>query len=180
MVCQLVRVHRRRWTILLGLIFFSLSSPSLISLQRGVPIVLLGEGIRTWSSGFLEKNVFLQTRGPYAMTRHPLYLGNMIIGIGFAVVGNRFSGGVILLAGLSILFTVTMYEEEAALSQRFGKSYEDYVHHVPRFLPSWKHFDIKGFKWSRVVVNRELARWQRIVGGILLFLVKGWIVQGGL
>ncbi len=173
---QLVRDHRRRWTVLLGLIFFLLSSPSLISFQIGLPIVLLGETVRTWSSGFLEKNIFLQTRGPYAMTRHPLYLGNIIIGIGFAFIGNSVLGGILLLAGLYLIFTITMYEEEADLSHHFGKNYEDYVDRVPRLFPRWKRFDFSGFRWSRVMVNCELARWQRIVGGVFLFLVKGWIV----
>lgn len=109
------------------------------------------------------------------MTRHPLYLGNIVIGIGFACAGNSFLAGILLFAGLSIIFTITMQEEEANLSQRFGKSYEDYADCVPRLFPSWKRFDFNGFQWGRVMVNRELARWQRIAGGVLLFLVKGWI-----
>jgi protein-S-isoprenylcysteine O-methyltransferase Ste14 len=142
----------------------------------GLPIVLLGEVVRTWSSGFLEKNVFLQTRGPYAMTRHPLYLGNIVIGVGFAFMGNSLPGGGVLLAGLAIIFTITMQEEEVALSLRFGKNYKDYVDRVPRLIPRLNRFDFKGFQWNRVMVNCELARWQRIVGGVLLFLVKGWFV----
>jgi len=110
------------------------------------------------------------------MTRHPLYLGNLVIGIGFAFMGNSFLGGAFLLAGLSIIFTITMYDEETTLFKRFGESYEDYVNRVPRLFPRWKYFDFKGFQWSRVMVNRELARWQRIVGGVLLFLIKGWLI----
>jgi len=173
---RLVRVHRRRWTILLGLIFFLLASPSLLSLQMGLPLVFLGEGVRTWSSGFLEKNVFLQTNGPYLIMRHPLYLGNIVIGVGFAFMGNSLMGGLLLLAGLSVIFTITIHEEEAALSQRFGKSYEDYANLVPRLLPRRIRFDFKGFKWSRFMTNCELARWQRIVGGVFLFLLKGWML----
>ena len=49
---------------------------------------LLGEALRTWSSGTLVKNEVLTTEGPYALCRNPLYVGNFLIGFGGALFGH--------------------------------------------------------------------------------------------
>ena len=59
--------------------------------------LFLGLVIRALASGHLQKNEQLATAGPYAYTRNPLYLGSLILAIGFAlasrswwiVAGNR-------------------------------------------------------------------------------------------
>ena len=57
--------------------------PSWASLAVGAVIALLGIFIRAVASGHVEKNRVLAITGPYAYVRNPLYLGSIIIGIGF-------------------------------------------------------------------------------------------------
>jgi len=61
----------------------------------------LGMTIRLWASGFIVKDKQLATSGPYAFVRHPLYVGNLLIGLGFGLA----SGSVAALAvfGLIVL-----------------------------------------------------------------------------
>lgn len=40
----------------------------------GVLFVFIGNIIRTWAAGVLHKNAALSTKGPYAISRNPLYL----------------------------------------------------------------------------------------------------------
>src|SRR6476620_11935209 len=78
---------RRRVT--LGFVFaiavLCFASPSRDSLIAGAAIGVLGEAIRIWAAGHLEKSREVTTSGPYRFTRHPLYLGSSIMALGVAV-----------------------------------------------------------------------------------------------
>ena len=49
------------------------SHPSTESLLYGIPVSLLGLGLRAWAAGHLAKNQKLTTSGPYRFLRHPNY-----------------------------------------------------------------------------------------------------------
>ena len=72
---------------LIGVVFVVLTRPTLTSIALGFPLVLLGEAIRIWASGHIEKTKILATGGPYAHCRHPLYVGSLLIALGAAVAG---------------------------------------------------------------------------------------------
>jgi protein-S-isoprenylcysteine O-methyltransferase Ste14 len=48
----------------------------------GAAIAVIGESIRAGAAGHLEKSKEVTQSGPYRYTRHPLYLGSSLIGIG--------------------------------------------------------------------------------------------------
>ena len=55
---------------------------------------MAGECLRLWAAGHLEKSKEVTRSGPYRHTRHPLYLGSSIIGIGIALgdaLGTMFT-----------------------------------------------------------------------------------------
>ena len=58
-------------------------------LAVGAAIAIVGESIRLWAAGHLEKSKEVTQSGPYRYTRHPLYLGSSLIGIGMAVAANN-------------------------------------------------------------------------------------------
>ncbi|HVQ28348.1 MAG TPA: methyltransferase, partial [Vicinamibacteria bacterium] len=62
-----------------------LARPTPGSLLAALPFAVLGEGLRLWASGHIEKTQRLATGGPYAHTRNPLYLGSALIAIAVAV-----------------------------------------------------------------------------------------------
>ena len=45
----------------------------------------MGVLVRALASGHIRKNAALATTGPYAHTRNPLYLGFIIIAVGFVI-----------------------------------------------------------------------------------------------
>jgi protein-S-isoprenylcysteine O-methyltransferase Ste14 len=51
-------------------------------------IVVLGLAVRLWASGFIVKNKELATNGPYALVRHPLYVGSIFILIAFSAASG--------------------------------------------------------------------------------------------
>src|SRR6476620_11071296 len=71
-----------------GIVAVSLSHPTWNSLASGTTIAVIGEAIRVWAAGHLEKGREVTASGPYALTRHPLYLGSCIMGAGFAVASH--------------------------------------------------------------------------------------------
>ena len=92
----------RRIRVPLGFIFavlyFWLARPTWRSMALGAIVIVPGLLIRALASGHVRKNEALATSGPYAYTRNPLYLGSLLMGVGFAVaarswwVGSRADG----------------------------------------------------------------------------------------
>ena len=74
----------------------------------------------------------LMTRGPYAYSRHPMYLTELALWVGWAVL----YGSIIVFAGLITLCVVVSIlapREERALEAKFGEAYRQYMARVPRW-----------------------------------------------
>ena len=64
----------------------------------------------------------LMTRGPYAYSRHPMYLAELALWLGWAVL----YGSIIVLAGLvalCVVVNILALREERALEAKFGEAY---------------------------------------------------------
>src|SRR5215813_1475703 len=83
-----------------AVLYFWVAQPDKASLWQGSILVALGLGIRTLASGYVLKNEELATTGPYAYTRNPLYLGSLILAVGFAWT----SRSPWILAGVVLMF----------------------------------------------------------------------------
>ncbi len=150
-----------RWRVpvgwVLGLLALWVAEPSGISLITGVLIALIGETLRLWASGYLEKDRRLTTEGPYAWTRNPLYLGSLFVGLGFILA----TGKPLLLLVLAALFAAVYYpvmkREAARLEAAFPKDYPLYASRVPLLIPRVPRGERSGaaFSWDRVWTNRE-------------------------
>jgi len=68
-----------------------LAKPTMRTLALGGAIAIAGELLRVWAAGHLEKGREVTVSGPYRLTRHPLYVGSSIMGLGFAVASNSAS-----------------------------------------------------------------------------------------
>lgn len=129
-------------------LYFSAPSPE--SLAFGLMLGLLGESLRFWSIGYSGGHTrglaveapFLATGGPYARTRNPLYLGNVLnsLGVAVAAVGQcKLRLALILLTlatgSLGLVYGSIIPLEESFLSFAYGTQYELYCAEVPRFFP---------------------------------------------
>jgi protein-S-isoprenylcysteine O-methyltransferase Ste14 len=127
----------------LGFIFaaayFWFASPTWASLGAGFAVALVGVVIRALASGHIRKNAELATTGPYAYTRNPLYLGSIIIAVGFIIAARNIWIGIGALAMFAFIYLPVITAEEKYLRSAFP-GYEQYATEVPRFLPRLKPY----------------------------------------
>jgi len=117
-----------------AVLYFWLARPTASSITLGAIVVVPGLLIRAFASGHVRKNEALATSGPYAYARNPLYLGSLIIGVGFAMASRSWWVGVALVVMFFAIYLPVIKNEEAFLRTRFSE-FEDYARHVPRILP---------------------------------------------
>lgn len=158
---MLRRIARLRVTIgfIASAAVLWLAQPTMRSLAWGAAIAAIGEAIRVWAAGHLEKGREVTMSGPYAFTRHPLYLGSTIIGIGLAVASASFIVAAIVLGYLAITLTAAISTEEAHLTEKFGSAY-------PAYREGRAAGERRRFSFARAMKNREY----RAVAGLAAVL----------
>ena len=135
--------------------------PSWLSLACGLPIALLGAGLRGWASGHLRKNAELATSGPYAHTRNPLYFGSFVMVAGFAAAGGNKWLALWVMWLFMIVYRPVMKAEVAHIRQLFGAAYDEWAAHVPLFIPRLTPYrpdskdEPRAFDWSQYLHHRE-------------------------
>jgi protein-S-isoprenylcysteine O-methyltransferase Ste14 len=161
-----------RWRVSLGFLLalaaIWLATPTVRSLAIGGLIAACGEAFRVWAAGHLEKSTEVTRSGPYRFTRHPLYLGSSLIGVGLAVAAHHVLLGLLILVYLVTTLTAAMRSEEAHLREKFGDAYDAYAEQRAATMQ-------RGFSWSRALRNREHHAMAGLVGGLLVLALKmGW------
>ena len=136
-----------------------LAQPTARSVAVGAVVAAIGEAIRVWAAGHLEKGREVTTSGPYAFTRHPLYLGSVLIGIGLAIASARAVVAALVLAYLGITLTAAIRTEEAHLTEKFGVEY-------PAYRAGQAGGEVRRVSAARAIRNREY----RAVLGLLLVM----------
>lgn len=77
----------------------------------------------------------LVTRGPYRVVRNPMYVGVLLVLLGWVALYQTLALG-IYTAAVGIGFHVwTVLYEEPRLRRAFGAEYDDYCARVGRWLP---------------------------------------------
>lgn len=81
-----------------------------------------------------ERTRQLVTQGIYRYSRNPIYLGDLLLLLAWAVwLGNGFT--LIWLPGfIAYMNRIQIAAEEQALTAKFGLAYRDYCHTVRRWL----------------------------------------------
>jgi protein-S-isoprenylcysteine O-methyltransferase Ste14 len=163
----------RRIRVPLGFVFavlyFWLARPTWRFLAFGAILIVPGLLIRALASGHVRKNEALATSGPYAYTRNPLYLGSLLIGIGFAVAARSWWVGVALVIMFFAIYLPVILDEEAFLRQKFPE-FEEYAQRVPRMFPrvtppSNTQDTTAGFSLDLYLKHRE---YNALIGSVLL------------
>lgn len=152
----------------------------------GVLAVAAGELLRLWAVHHI--GVISRTRsdrlgplvetGPFSLVRNPLYLGNILLWLGFTV-----SARLLWLAPFVVLLLAAEYHaivrwEERLLESRVGTAYRAYTQRVPRWLPSMHAPDRAplnaAFSW-RETFHSERGTLIAIVVGYALLWAKAKI-----
>ncbi len=115
----------------------------------GAILVIVGEAVRVWASGHVKKDKCLATTGPYAFVRHPLYVGNNTIVVGFCLASGLWWGLPLWVALAVAFFPPAISHEDMLLHRLFGSEWEDWRMHTRALIPRLTPFrlGIRG-EWS--------------------------------
>jgi protein-S-isoprenylcysteine O-methyltransferase Ste14 len=177
-----------RWRVRTGypvaVIFLVLAAPTERSILIGGAVALVGILIRGASSGYLRKYEELATTGPYAHTRNPLYFGSALLAAGFAITGNSWLAGFLVIAYFAVFYTAVMRNEENDLRTRFGAVFNEYAASVPLFFPRisasrtkppQESLLAKTFSWRQYRRNREYNALLGTLAGLGVMWLRMWI-----
>jgi len=133
----------------------------------GAAIAIAGQGLRMLTIGYeyivrggREGKVYaehLVQGGVFAHSRNPLYLGNVLIVAGLAVMANSPPLYLIGIPFFLFVYAAIIAAEENFLRGKFGAEYLEYCEGVNRIWPKWKGFrqSIAGmrFNWRRLAIR---------------------------
>ncbi len=145
-----------------------LATPTWGLLAIGTAVALAGESIRVWAAGHLEKSREVTRSGPYRWSRHPLYVGSALMGVGVAIAGNSAIAALAISLYLVVTMAAAIRTEEAFLRGRFGSEYRRSCRGASR-APD------RPFSLARAWRNRE---YRAVVGMGAVFAIlalKAWL-----
>ena len=152
------RVYRSRTRILLSrgfsvallLVFLFTKAPGLLQFPQVIALGLTGLLLaclsafgRVWSSMYIggRKTSRLVDKGPYSVTRNPLYIFSLLGAAGLGLASCNPLVLLCLLAGFLLYYPGVISREEEKLRAKHGAAFEEYMARVPRILPRISLFE---------------------------------------
>jgi protein-S-isoprenylcysteine O-methyltransferase Ste14 len=126
---------RQVFGLLLSVFFVVVAQPVDWLLYPATFVVLAGIAVRLWASGFIVKNAELATNGPYALVRHPLYVGNILILFAFAAASGLWWAFLVVIAFLWFYYPTAIEYEDRKLRSIFSSAWEEFADRTPALMP---------------------------------------------
>jgi len=142
-----------------------LARPTPLSWWIGLVVAGVGEAIRIWAAGHLEKGREITRSGPYRWSRHPLYVGSSIIAVGIVIASRSVPVGIVTAFYMGATITAAIRTEEAFLTERFGDAYDRYRESGGDPMP-------RRFSVARAVRNREYRAVAGLAAGFALLALR--------
>ena len=136
-----LRYHEasRQWFAVLFVLLVSwLGDTNLTLLYAGAAVAAVGELIRMWASGHVKKNKELATDGPYAYARHPLYVGNILILVGYSVASNTWWSFLLMAFLLWFYYPPAISYEDKKLKNIFGEQWVEWSQNIHALIPTFR------------------------------------------
>src|SRR5713226_4390720 len=151
-----VRLPKRGTDHRLGVIFIAFSGTFSVLVAGFLPggvrrdwlvlpadvIATVGLAYSVWGLAYLRRSFSiipearrLVTGGPYRLSRHPVYLGEILTAIGINLATTGWLGAIAVLYFIACEL-LRMGWEEDVLSRAFPADYPDYAREVPRYAPN--------------------------------------------
>ena len=149
----------------------------------GVGLTAAGEALRLWGVRHIgavsrtrsERLGPLVDSGPFAYIRNPLYVGNILLWVGFALTARLWWLAPIALALLAIEYHFIVRWEEQLLVARVGDPYREYLRRVPRWIPTsnrgrgGSRTDQEIYSWSETLFSERGTLIAIAIGYLLLW-----------
>lgn len=159
-------------------------SDTQISDILGLSVILLGILVRSITIGLVyivrggkNRKIYaenLVTSGIYSVCRNPMYLGNILLLLGFGIFSNSLLFLLLFFPLFVFFYYAIIKAEEAFLYKKFGQEFENYRQNVNALIPDFsklntafrgQHFQIKR------VIKKEYNSLFIYFSGILLLLL---------
>jgi protein-S-isoprenylcysteine O-methyltransferase Ste14 len=159
--------------------------PSATSVAVGLPLAIAGELVRCWAVGYsgvttrgdVVEAPKLVTAGPYAHVRNPLYVGNFITALGFAIAftgKNSFGKKLALIGGslgtMAAVYATIIPHEEQFLRSEFGEEFDRYCERVPPIVPQAEPMPDGNGTWDASVIKEAESKTFLTFGAMLAVL----------
>jgi len=94
---------------------------------------------RLWCALYIAgyKTTRLVVKGPYSISRNPLYFFSMLGGVGVGLATETFTIPALILVAFAWYYPYVMRHEEEKLRVHHGEEFDTYFNTVPRFWPKW-------------------------------------------
>ncbi|WP_428101547.1 methyltransferase family protein [Candidatus Rariloculus sp.] len=167
-------ISRQLLAVALILLYALTAMPSPLLVAVGMPLALAGTLIRLYASGFIVKNEELATNGPYALVRHPLYTGNILIVGGFSAANASWWALPLAVIFFWFYYPCAIEYEDRKLKRYFGERWEHWAGDVPALVPAFRNAAaMRGGRWS---FAKSLRRNGEIVIAVYIVACMGLIV----
>jgi len=126
-----------------------------------------GQNRQVWANSLVDTGMF-------AHCRNPLYVANLFLFAGLAIVHNGWAMYLVVVPFFVFAYVCIVAAEERYLYERFGETYADYCRRVPRWLPSLRGLSntlrSTEFDWLKVL-RKEYGTPFAWTSGVLILLV---------
>lgn len=154
-------------------------------LAAGALVVAAGELLRLWAVRHIgaisrtrsERLGPLIASGPFRLVRNPLYIGNLLVWVGFAISANVLFLAPIVFALLAFEYHAIVRWEEGLLESRLGDAYRAYAAQVPRWIPRGRPApltvpSVSKFSWAETLFSERGTLIAIAAGYALLWLKR--------
>jgi protein-S-isoprenylcysteine O-methyltransferase Ste14 len=141
--------------------------PGVYLMIAGLLMVSIGQGLRILTIGLVyivrggrKRRIYakkLVTDGLFSHCRNPLYVGNILIVIGFLFISANVTGLIVGSLAFLAIYRLIVHSEESFLRATFAEAYTAYCANVPRWTPRFKGLQETinnyEFDWPAVAVK---------------------------
>ena len=158
---------RRRVTLgfLAAAAALAMARPTWLTWSAGLAVASVGEALRIWAAGHLEKGREVTRSGPYRWTRHPLYAGSAIIALGVVIASRSAIVALIGVTYIGVTIPMAIRSEEAFLHRRFGPTYDLYRRDEAPPM-------VRRFSLAHARRNREYRAVAGLIGGFAILAAR--------
>lgn len=109
------------------------------TLILGSTLFMGGTAVASYAMGYLGRRAALGleaelvTDGPYAVSRNPGYVGDLVLMVGYVILTDSRLAGIVAVVG-AVWFLLAPFAEEPWLEEQYGDAYRRYKAEHPRWL----------------------------------------------